>query len=69
MNYLFCFLRLRAKEQEDTKRQKKISIKDLKRVNDEIEQEREKVRYLQRQLQPMKEEKENLLTRYICKKI
>ncbi|XP_052721753.1 uncharacterized protein LOC128192810 isoform X2 [Crassostrea angulata] len=54
---------LRAKEQEDTKRQKKISIKDLKRVNDEIEQEREKVRYLQQQLRPMKEEKENLLTR------
>lgn len=64
----FCFLRLRAQEQEGTKRQKKKSKKDLKRIHDQVEQERGKVRDLQRQLQPMKKEKENLLTRYISNK-
>lgn len=64
----FCFLRLRAQEQESTKRQKKKSKKDLKRIHDQVEQERGKVRDLQRQLQPMKKEKENLLTRYISNK-
>lgn len=54
---------LLAEEQEGTKRQKKKSKKDLKRVHVQVEQEREKVRDLQRQIQPMKKEKENLLTR------
>lgn len=63
-----CFLRLLAEEQEGTKRQKKKSKKDLKRVHVQVEQEREKVRDLQRQIQPIKKEKENLLTRYISNK-
>lgn len=63
-----CFLRLLAEEQEGTKRQKKKSKKILKRVHDQVEQEREKVLDLQRQLQPMKKEKETLLIRYISNK-
>lgn len=63
-----CFLRLLAEEQEGTKRQKKKSEKILKRVHDQVEQEREKVLDLQRQLQPMKKEKETLLIRYISNK-
>lgn len=63
-----CFLRLLAEEQEGTKRQKKMSEKILKRVHDQVEQEREKVLDLQRQLQPMKKEKETLLIRYISNK-
>lgn len=63
-----CFLRLLAEEQEGTKRQKQTSKKILKRVHDQVEQEREKVLDLQRQLQPMKKEKETLLIRYISNK-
>lgn len=63
-----CFLRLLAEEQEGTKRQKKMSEKILKRVHDQVEQEREKVLDLQCQLQPMKKEKETLLIRYISNK-
>lgn len=63
-----CFLRLLAEEQEGTKRQKKKSEKNLKRVHDQVEQERKKVLDLQRQLQPMKKEKETLLIRYISNK-
>lgn len=63
-----CFLRLLAEEQEGTKRQKQKSKKILKRVHDQVEQEREKVLDLQRQLQPMKKEKETLLIRYISNK-
>lgn len=63
-----CFLRLLAEEQEGTKRQKKKSEKILKRVHDQVEQERKKVLDLQRQLQPMKKEKETLLIRYISNK-
>uniref|UniRef100_K1RSL5 Uncharacterized protein n=1 Tax=Magallana gigas TaxID=29159 RepID=K1RSL5_MAGGI len=55
--------RLRAKEQELTKRQKKMSKKDLIRVNDEVEQERKKVKDLERQLKQIAKEKEYLLTR------
>lgn len=63
-----CFLRLLAEEQEGTIRQKKKSKKDLKRVHVQVEQEREKVLDLQRQLQPIKKEKETLLIRYISNK-
>lgn len=63
-----CFLRLLAEEQEGTKRQKQKSKKNLKRVHDQVKQEREKVLDLQRQLQPMKKEKETLLIRYISNK-
>eukprot|EP00105_Crassostrea_gigas_P043197 XP_019927345.1 PREDICTED: uncharacterized protein LOC105339240 [Crassostrea gigas] len=55
--------KLRAKEQELTKRQKKMSKKDLIRVNDEVEQERKKVKDLERQLKQIAKEKEYLLTR------
>lgn len=63
-----CFLRLLAEEQEGTIRQKKKSKKELKRLHVQVEQERDKVLDIQRQLQPMKKEKETLLIRYISNK-
>lgn len=71
----YCSLRLLAqgneeisklrKQKDKALRQEKRNIKDLKRVQDQIEQEREKVQNIQHQLQQMTNEKDHLLTRYI----
>lgn len=57
-----------VKENDQALRQEEMSKKDSIRVHDQVEQEREKVQDLKRQLKKIAEEKENLLTRYISNK-